>query len=286
MSRPLRLEFAGALYHVTARGDRREDIYEDDEDRDTYLTVLANVAQRFNWLIHAYCLMSNHYHLLIETPDGNLSKGMRQLNGVYTQYSNRRHQRVGHLFQGRYKAILVQKEAYLLEVARYIVLNPVRAAMVRSAGDWPWSSYRATAGRQTRSSVLTTDWILSAFGTQSQQAQIAYRQFVSDGRGQPSPWGALSNQVFLGDDAFVENMRERIDSLNRPLAEIPRAQRAGRAQPISHYVSQSNTRDEAIAKSYASGGYSMKEIGDYFGLHYSRISRIVRNVEQKAKGKT
>ena len=111
MARPLRLEFFGALYHVTARGDRREPIYEDDEDRQAFLDVLADVADRFNWLVHAYCEMTNHYHLLIETPDGNLSKGMRQLNGVYTQYSNRRHGRVGHLFQGRYKAILVQKEA-------------------------------------------------------------------------------------------------------------------------------------------------------------------------------
>ena len=166
MARPLRLEFAGALYHVTSRGDRREDIYEDDEDRVAFLNVLASVARRFNWLVHAYCLMSNHYHLLIETPDGNLSQGMRQLNGVYTQYSNRRHRRVGHLFQGRYKAILVQKESYLLEVACYIVLNPVRAGMVRSAGDWPWSSYRATAGREAIPEWLTTDWVLSAFGTQ------------------------------------------------------------------------------------------------------------------------
>lgn len=286
MSRPLRLEFSGALYHVTARGDRREDIYDDDEDREAFLAVLENVANRFNWLIHAYCLMSNHYHLLIETPDGNLSKGMRQLNGVYTQYSNRSHQRVGHLFQGRYKGILVEKESYLLEVARYIVLNPVRAAMVRSAGDWPWSSYRATAGRSTRPGWLATDWILSAFAARTLDAQMAYRQFVSEGRGQPSPWDELANQVFLGDEAFVDAMRARIDQLNRPLAEIPRAQRAGRSQPITDYAAIGDTRDESIANAYASGGYSMKEVGEYFGLHYSRISRIVSEFEREAKGKT
>lgn len=152
MARPLRLEFVGALYHVTSRGDRREPIYEGDEDRSAFLSVLSSVVDRFNWLVHAYCLMDNHYHLLIAMPDGNLAKGMRQLNGVYTQYGNRRHGRVGHLFQGRYKAILVQKESYLLEVSRYIVLNPVRARMVRSAGDWAWSSYRATAGRTSAQS--------------------------------------------------------------------------------------------------------------------------------------
>ncbi len=133
MARPIRLEFAGALYHVTSRGDRQEDIYDVDNDRQDFLSILEDVCSRHNWICHAYCLMSNHYHLLIETPDANLSKGMRQLNGVYTQTYNRAHHRVGHVFQGRYKAILVQKESYLLELSRYIVLNP------RSCGNGAFS---------------------------------------------------------------------------------------------------------------------------------------------------
>ena len=131
MSHPIRIEFPDALYHVTARGDRREDIFDDDQDRQTFLATLEQVINQFNWTCYAWCLMDNHYHLLIQTPDGNLSKGMRQLNGVYTQASNRRHRRVGHLFQGRFKAILVDRDAYLLELARYVVLNPVRAGMVK-----------------------------------------------------------------------------------------------------------------------------------------------------------
>jgi REP element-mobilizing transposase RayT len=146
MARPLRIEFAGALYHVTSRGNRRADIFLDDEDRGRFLAGLRSVIERYRWLCSAYCLMDNHYHLLIETPAANLSQGMRQLNSVYTQAFNRRHGGVGHVLQGRYKAILVEADAYLLELARYIVLNPVRAGMVRGAGDWPWSSYRATAG--------------------------------------------------------------------------------------------------------------------------------------------
>ena len=145
MSRPLRIEFAGALYHVTSRGNRQEAIYLNDSDRHDFLSILKQVQERFNWLIHAYCLMDNHYHLLVETPDSNLSQGMRQLNGVYTQTTNKTHGKVGHVFQGRYKAILIQKESYLLELARYIVLNPVRARMVRNAKTWLWSSYRDTA---------------------------------------------------------------------------------------------------------------------------------------------
>jgi len=134
MSRPLRLEYAGALYHVTSRGDRREAIYEEDNDRNALISMLEGVCDRYNWICHAYCLMSNHYHLLIETPDANLSKGMRQLNGVYTQTYNRAHGREGHVLQGRYKAMLVEKEHYLQELSRYIVLNPVRAGMVISQG--------------------------------------------------------------------------------------------------------------------------------------------------------
>jgi len=116
MSRSIRIEFSGALYHITARGDRREAIFDDDQDRVIFLAVLEQVVTKFNWLCYAWCLMDNHYHLLIQTPDANLSKGMRQLNGVYTQANNRRHQRVGHLFQGRFKAILVESDAYLLAI--------------------------------------------------------------------------------------------------------------------------------------------------------------------------
>jgi REP element-mobilizing transposase RayT len=136
MARPLRLEFAGALYHVTARGNERRSIFlgDADGDRAAFLGILGETCDRFNWICHAYCLMTNHYHLLLETPDANLSKGMRQLNGVYTQYVNRAHGRVGHLFEGRFKAILVERERYLLELARYVVLNPVRAGMVGTPG--------------------------------------------------------------------------------------------------------------------------------------------------------
>lgn len=161
MTRPLRLEFPNALYHVTSRGDRREAIFEDDEDRLRFLEILGTVVSDYNWLCHGYCLMDNHYHLIIETLDGNLSKGMRQLNGVHTQASNRRHGPSGrHLFQGRYKAILVDRDRYLLELFRYVVLNPLRAkGMVKRFEDWPWSSYRAMVRDAAKPEWLTTDWV-------------------------------------------------------------------------------------------------------------------------------
>lgn len=284
MARPLRIEFAGALYHITSRGDGQDEIFLGGEDRDLWLNILGHICERFNWVVHAYCQMGNHYHILIETPDGNLSKGMRQLNGVYTQRFNRIHHRVGHVFQGRYKAILVQKDAYLLELSRYIVLNPVRAHMVRSARDWPWSNYRATAGMTTAPNWLETDWILAAFAERKKEAQTAYRRFVSDGRNQPSPWEDLKNQIYLGSEAFVEVMQRKMD-VDQRLSEIPKTQRRPVARPLTWYFKKHRDRDAAIFEAFTSGGYNMREIGDHVGLHYSRISRIVSLIE-KARDKT
>jgi REP element-mobilizing transposase RayT len=280
MSRPLRLEFAGALYHVTSRGDRREDIYESDADRQSFLNVLGDVCVRYNWSCHAYCLMGNHYHLLIETPDANLSKGMRQLNGVYTQIFNRSNNRVGHVFQGRYKAILVEKQSYLLELSRYIVLNPVRAEMVRSAKDWRWSSYRAMAGQARAEACLDVDWLLASFGGVKSNAIKAYRRFISEGKGQPSPWKELKNQVYLGSDNFVTSMVALIDG-SKGLDEVPSSQRRPKPKALEYYERHSKTRNEAIAAAYGSGGYTLKEVGEYFGLHYSTISGILDNHKSK-----
>lgn len=274
MSRPLRLEYPGALYHVTSRGDGQGKIYRDDEDRSVQLTVLEEVVKRFNWTVHAYCLMGNHYHLLIETPDANLSKGMRQLNGVYTQRFNRRHNHAGHVFQGRFKGILVQKDGYLLELARYIVLNPVRAGMVRSVKDWPFSSYRATAGLTDTPVWLTTDGVLSAFAARKGLAQERYRAFVAEGKNQPSPWGKLKSQIFLGNEKFIaktQNLLER----DKDLSEIPSAQRRRSPPSLKDIEKRHKDRDTAIQTAYRSGAYTLKDIGDHFGLHYSRVSKIV-----------
>lgn len=184
---------------------------------------------------------------------------------------------MGHVFQGRYKAILVQKETYLLELARYVVLNPVRAGMVRSVRDWPWSSYRATAGWADAPGWLCVDWLLSAFGAQRKVAEGDYRRFVSEGRRSSSPWVDLKRQLYLGDEAFVDKMLTRVGD-ESPLSEIPATQRRRPPKPLEHYAKTNRDRDKAITAAYRSGGYSMKAIGDYFGLHYSMVSRIVNRV--------
>ncbi len=278
MARPLRIEFPNALYHITSRGNRREDIYLDDNDRGVFLDILLQVRERFNWVFHSYCLMSNHYHLLVETPEANLSLGMGQLNGVYTQRFNRSHRRDGHVFQGRYKAILVQKDAYLLELSRYIVLNPVRAGMVRSAKDWRWSNYRATAGLTPVPDWLFIDWQLSCFGRSKKQAMVQYREFVADGRGQVSPLKELRNQIYLGDDAFVESLQAMVAE-DKDLSEVPSVQKRRLAKPIRKYIETAGSRDEGIYLAYRSGGYTMKAISDDLGLHYSTVSKIIKTFE-------
>lgn len=277
MARPLRLELAGGLYHITSRGDGREDIYLSDADREGWLLVLGQVCKRFNWVCHAWCQMSNHYHLLIETPEANLAKGMRQLNGVYTQRFNRLHGRVGHVFQGRYKAILVERDSYLLELARYVVLNPLRARMVKRMEDWPWSSYLATCGQAVASEWLQTDWILAQFGRQRASAIRKYIAFVHEGARLPSVWTQLQGQIYLGSPTFVKKMQSYIEK-QPSLAEIPRAQRRALTKPLAHFQ-QRYDRNEAIARAYLSGQHTMAAIAEHFGVHYTTVSRLVRVYE-------
>jgi len=277
MARPLRLEFPGALYHVTSRGNGQEAIYLDDGDRKMFLLTLEDVCRRYHWIIYAYCLMGNHYHLLIETPDGNLSIGMRQLNGVFTQRFNRRHKHVGHLFQGRYKSILVQKESYLLELCRYIVLNPVRAGMVADAGDWKWSSYRAMTGRAKVPAWLQLDWLLSQFNRKKKKARASYARFVLDGTGRSSPLKEVQEQAYLGDDDFLVEL-QKIRNQAGSLDEVSRAQRRQVQKSLKQFRDEHPDRDRAMGEAYLSRAYTMKEIGLFFGVHYMTVSRAVKKL--------
>ena len=278
MARPLRIEFAGALYHVTSRGNARQDIYLEDSDRINYLAYLQKACQRYQWQCHAYCLMSNHYHLLIETGTPSLSKGMKYINGGYTQAFNKKNSRVGHIFQGRFKAILVEKDAHLLELSRYIVLNPVRAGMVRSAKDWPWSSYRATAGISECPELLTTDWILSGFGRNRLKAQQAYRAFVAEGRGQPSPWEKLINQIYLGSDQFVDEVQCKMKP-DQSLDDIPKPHKQSPVKALDYYEEKYPLQKQAMAEAYRSGHYTLKKVGNHFGVSYATVSRAVKEFD-------
>lgn len=276
MARPLRLEYEGALYHVTSRGNAQADIYLDDSDRRIFLRILGAAITKHGWVLHAFCLMGNHYHLLVETPQPNLSRGMHQLNGVYSQCFNRRHERVGHVLQGRFTAIVVERESYLLELARYVPLNPVRAGMVAAAGQWPWSSYRAMAGLEPSPPWLTTAAVLERFGYDSGPAALRFQEFVREGVNAPAPWSALQGRSFLGSQSFVERMAR---PPGRVSTEIPRGDRlAGRPALTSLFtrdlLADRERRNAAIRDAHRDHGYSLAEIARYLGLHYSTVSRI------------
>ncbi len=279
MARPLRLPFPGGVYHITARGNDRQAIFEDDADCARFLIVLASVVARYRVRCHAYCLMGNHYHLLLETPEGNLSTAMRQLNGVYTQRFNRRHERCGHVLQGRFGAQLVDGQAYLHEVCRYIVLNPVRAALVSHPRDWRWSSFHATAGEGPVPGFLTVDWVRSLSGATSEATAVsAYTRFVEAGLDQND--GALDQLRSKPGPADPEVAR-RLAEHRRAVAqcpEIPRAQRFASRPPLAEIFAGVATRADRDARAVTAvleHGYAMKEVADFLGRHYITVSRAL-----------
>ena len=280
MARPLRIEFPGALYHVTSRGNASQRVFRDDEDRELFLATLAWVVERFGWRCHAYCLMDNHIHLLIDTPQPNLSRGMRQLNGVYTQRFNRRHRKVGHLFQGRFKAILVEKEGYLLELARYIVLNPVRAKMVKTPERYPWSSYQPMLGLAPVPPALAIEWVLDQFSRTRATARRRYAKFVHDGIGVPGPWEEVKGQVLLGSEAFIERLAPQLQECST--REIPKRQRLVHRPSLRTLLAgmdSKTARNIAMAQAYLTHGYTLSEISKDVGLHYATISRLIKALE-------
>lgn len=281
MARPLRVEYEGAVYHVTSRGNAGLKMFLDDADRARFLEILGIVVDRFGWICHAYCLMDNHFHLLVETPAPNLSRGMKHLNGVYTQWFNRRRHRSGHVVQGRFKSILVEKESYLLELARYIVLNPVRAKMVRRARDWPWSSYRATASQVDPPEFLSIDWLLSQFDDDPIRAVRAYRQFVREGKG-VDVWGDLTGSMLLGSEVFVESLKPLLTDVegNRQIRRDERLALRPTLEELFDGVTDKPSRNERIHCAVRTHQYRLQEVGDHLGLCYSTISVIAKRMDE------
>lgn len=271
MARPLRIEYAGACSYVAAAGNADATIAEDDLDYVAFYGVLANVIARFGWQIFAYCVMPRRYHLVVETPAPNLSRGMRELNGVYTQRYNARYGRRGHLFQGRYKSIVMDRDAYLLPVSRCIAFEPVRNDLVRRPEQWRWSSYRALIGRANGPPWLAHEPILSHFSRQAGEARRAYQAYVEEDP-ESDVWSQVRHQAFLGDEPFVQAAR-RHALAGSTSPDIPRSLRVADRRPLESYAAATG-RDDAIREAWASGNYTLAEIGRHFGLHYSTISRI------------
>ena len=223
MARPLRIEYPGAFYHVISRGNAGETLFTDERDKDKFLEYLAKCLERFTIRIHTYCLMSNHYHLLIETPQSNLSRAIQWLNVSYSVYFNKKQRRRGHLFQGRFKAILIDANEYLTILSRYIHLNPVRAKMVKHPMEYPWSSYPAFAGKRRKPDWLNTETVLSYFGREKKEAAINHRNYIEKIMLETieNPNKNLVGEVILGGTDFVNWVKDTFLSTRNTEREIP-----------------------------------------------------------------
>lgn len=283
MPRKPRLEFPGAIYHINHRGNHQEYIYLDDDDRMLFLKLLQTTIQRMNWICHAYCLMGNHYHLLIEIPEGILSRGMAWLNSVYTQKFNRKYDTSGHLFQGRFKSKPVEDNMQFLMAARYVVRNPLQANLVERADQWPWSSYRATAGLINTSDYLFINDVLSCLGTNRSMAQLYYRELVHL-RIRITMMRLLSCSrrcMYRIESLYFKKKRARtVMDMKNSQGPIPRSQRILARPSLSELFDGKGegdleTRNKIIHEAFTHYAFTQSELADYLSVTRSAISKIV-----------
>ena len=276
MARPLRLHIPGALYHVMSRGNDRQPIFLDTVDYQHFLDLLSVAADRFSVRCYAYCLIVNHFHLLLEIGDYPLSRMMQQLNSTYCQWFNRRHHRVGHLLQGRFKALLVDRSFYFLQVLRYVVLNPVEAGLVDHPAEWPWSSYRATTGSIGAPSCLAMDAVWKAFDGDAGVAQRQFADFVGAG---PPP-EAPSAPVVVGSAAFTAQVGAALEPF-RNVREISKAERLATRLALSELFAGRDRQPQNVLmrEAFRRYGYTLRQIGDFVGCHPSTVWRRMRETD-------
>lgn len=290
MGRPLRIEYPGAFYHVTSRGNEQKEIFKSDKDREKFISYLESASVRYEAVIHAYCLMNNHYHLLLETPSGNLSEIMRHINGAYTNYFNAKRKRAGHLFQGRYKAILVEADEYAKELSRYIHLNPVRAGITERPEEYVSSSYNSYIGKGKKPAWLKTEFVLGYF--EKGNAQKQYRQFVNSmiGREYESPLNSTVAATMLGSADFVKKITEKHINTKQEDRNLPALRELSKRPTIvkiTEEVKKTITGDEKLANAatiyfcHRYSGASLKEIGSIFSIGESAVSQASRRFALK-----
>lgn len=297
MARPLRIEYPGAFYHVTSRGNLQADIFFDEGDRKRLLSILKRTQKRYCYILHAYVFMGNHYHFLIETPEPNLKQIMQNINTSYTVYVNRKHKRSGHLFQGRYKAFLVDKDSYLLELSRYIHLNPVRVGIVRGPEKWEWSSYGAYLRGQD--GLVTASETLSYFSKDRKKAVKAYQGFVEEAINKEmiSPFKGARAGLVLGGDAFFERVKGYLRGMKED-RELPAAKEFALTIPPDEIIRQVAQHYGVERERIARRGkenyprkvavYLVKSlsrlknegVGRYFGIGISGVSNVFKEVEE------
>ncbi len=287
MARQLRLEYPGAVYHISSRGNHQEHIFLDDDDRKLFLKLLKTIIERMNWICHAYCLMGNHYHLLVEIPDGILSRGMAWLNGVYTQRINRKYGLTGHLFQSRFKTKLVEDGMQFLMTARYIVRNPVEAKIVENPVQWRWSSYRATIGEITPPDFLFVDDVLSQLSSIRENAQMFFKALVQmELKGNDDHIIKLFQKVYREERNPLSSKRigPMLD-MKGSSGSLPRNQRILSRPQLQELFEGGNygnlkTRNRIIRAAFTLYAYTQSEIATFLELDRTTISKIVNKTDR------
>jgi REP element-mobilizing transposase RayT len=278
MPRRLRLDYPGAIHHVMARGNRKARIFEDDDDRRIFLGLVAQMVERYLVKVYVLCLMDNHYHFVGETPRGNLSAAMRQLNGVYAQTSNRRHRRTGHLFGGRFRSMLIQREGYLKRATRYVLLNPVRARIVSNAADWPWSTYRATVGLDVVPEWLSLDWLDAAYDAPTRaDAQERFGLYVNSPIARKARIDASA--IAFGSKHFVRQIAQQQPSRqpDRPLPPVfVPIVRPPLGSLFDDVRGAGVVRDQAVRDACVKYGYRLSQIAAALGVDPSTVSKALR----------
>lgn len=298
MARQLRIEFEGALYHVASRENLRDNVFFEDKGREKFLEILAKTKERYGYLLHAYALMDNHYHLLIETPKANISQVMQNINTSYTVYVNRKYQRSGHLFQGRFKGIIVDKDEYLVTLSRYIHLNPVRAGIVEKPEDYKWTSYSVYIGKKVGNTFVDAADTLSRFSNEKGKSVRAYRDFVEAGIGsEDNPFKDLEAGIILGAKRFKEKAARLIGKMKVD-GELPQLKRLRDTVPTDKTINVccihfDKKREELLKRGkgnrekqvalYLSkilSGQKNIEVGNYFGIKGPAVSGVIKAVEE------
>ncbi len=278
MARPIRVQYPGAFYHIMTRGNERSNIFNVVEDYQDFLLVLFNTIKRYNWDCYAYCLMPNHYHLLIKTNEANLSIGMRQLNGSYTQNFNIRNKRVGHLFQGRFKSILVEEENYKYQLIRYIALNPLRSNIVDRIEDWRWNSCLEVMGKIAATGCVNKRETLSNFDQDENRAKGLFLDYLMS-KTEEDGLSSLKGGVVLGSAGFIEKIRGYL-KLRESEREIPVKERLFCGPTLEELFTEGVTtrevRNRKIYEAHVGYGYLLSEVANYLGIHYTTISRIFK----------
>ena len=282
MARPVRIEFKNAVYFISSKSNGRKHIARDDVDREVFMQTLEYVIKRYRWKCHAYCIGETEYNIAIETPKANLSVGMRQLNGIYTQKFNRKNRKSGNVFQGRFKAVVIEKDEYLLDICRHVVTLAQRDGSAKNINTYKWSSYRATAGTTDVPDFLDVDWIHSQFAKRTKNAQEKYRDYIKGAKKAGNPLDKVKGQILLGNDKFIEQMTLMLIK-GRNKEDVPKWQRHIKRPPLDEVFKgiegkSVKQRNRKVKEAHSKHGYTLKDIGQYLGLHYTSISRIINNL--------